>query len=143
MAPVAGRVVVGYCSDMSKKVPPKHLKLVPPAQGRDDWLDDEAKALLRLGAMRLLREVAGVDDAGRPKELQPRVAKEAIVALSLLFDRVPDVLTFDKRSNGELLVQPEHRTPLDLLTGEGRQMLIEAVRELPDDVIEAAMEDTG
>jgi len=128
---------------MGRSKKDKVVQLVPSVSTREDWLDDEAKALLRLGAMRLMREVAGVDDFGNPKEMQPRTAKEAILALSLLFDRVPDVLTFDKRSNGEVVPytgEQSKREPLDLLTPAGRETVVAAVRDLPDDIIEAAIE---
>lgn len=129
-----------YFIRMGRSKKDKVVQLVPSVSTREDWLDDEAKALLRLGAMRLMREVAGVDDFGNPKELHPRTAKEAILALSLLFDRVPDVLTFDKRSNGELVDGQTMREPLDLLTPAGRATVVAAVRDLPDDIIEAAIE---
>jgi hypothetical protein len=122
------------------------VRLIParPIE-REDWLDDEAKQLLRLGAMRLMREVAGVDDEGNPREMNSKSAKEAIVALSLLFDRVPDVLTFGKRSNGERVeeeLEAPTRCSLDLLSPEGRQEIVEAVRDLPDDIIESAIAET-
>ncbi len=129
-----------------KKKNTQVLRLIPstPVE-REDWLDDEAKQLLRLGAMRLMREVAGVDDDGTPREMNSKSAKEAIVALSLLFDRVPDVLTFGKRSNGER-VEEDLETParcsLDLLSKEGRREIVEAVRDLPDDIIESAIAET-
>ena len=115
----------------------KVLKLVHPA--RTDWLDDEAKALLRQGAMRLLREVAGVDSDGTELEMDPRRSKEAILALSLLFDKVPDVLRFEARSKGEFEGETGEVRTIDLLSPEGRDTITDALRSLPEEMLKLAV----
>ena len=83
--------------------PTRTLRLLqstpPDVLGAGDWLDADARRLLRVGAMRLLQAVAGEDLEG--EAFSPRRSKDAIQALSMLFDRVPDVLSFEARSTGE------------------------------------------
>lgn len=115
----------------------KKSNIISITRNRTDWLDEEAKGLLRQGAMRLLREVACVDDMGQELPMDPRKSREAISALSLLFDKVPDVLQFEKRSTGqEHLSEGElSLTAIDLLTPAGRSAVTDALASLPSDLL--------
>jgi len=97
-----------------------------------EWLDDEARALLRQGAMRLLRAVACVDEDGNELPLDPRYSKDAIQAFSMLCDRIPDVLHFEERSTGAAS-SPGGSVfrALDLLSPEGRAEVQRATALLP------------
>jgi hypothetical protein len=101
-----------------------------PKKGSTTWLDDEARDLLTLGAMRLLREVAGVDEHGTELPMDPRRSREAIQAFSMLCDRIPDVLHFQDRATGGASNAAAFRA-LDLLSPEGKQAVQTATALLP------------
>ena len=131
-----------WLQQITQKARAGDLVVIPKTQPPGGWLDEEARDLLRLGAIRLLRCVAGVDDEGNTQKMDPRTAREAISALSLLFDRVPDVLTFETRSNaaaGEIITGAPTLTTADLLTADGRELMKTAIREIPPDILKDAI----
>mgnify|MGYP003635637570 CR=1 FL=1 len=132
----------GWLDQISKKKKRGDLVVIPaPDVSPGGWLDDEARILLRLGAMRLLRCVAGVDDKGKDTGIDPKVSRDAILALSMLFDRVPDVLAFEIRStgNGEGVTAAGRLTTADLLRPEGRELMKAAIQDIPEDLIKEAI----
>ena len=100
------------------------LQLLPAPAAPVDWLDSDARQLLRTGAMRLLKAVAGED----PDTFDPRRSRDAIQALSLLFDRVPDVLCFEANSTGAGALDADGA--IDLYSPEGQVYIARAIEVL-------------
>lgn len=103
---------------------PSKLRVLPAPTAPVDWLDTEARQLLRTGAMRLLQAVAGEDG----DSFDPRRSKDAIQALSLLFDRVPDVLSFDRSSTGTGALDGDDY--IDLYSPGGQEYIARALEVL-------------
>lgn len=104
--------------------PSTQLRVLPSPTAPVDWLDTEARQLLRTGAMRLLQAVAGEEG----ESFDPRRSKDAIQALSLLFDRVPDVLSFDRSSSGTGALEGEDF--IDLYSPDGQDYITRALEVL-------------
>ena len=110
---------------------------------KTDWLQQITQKA-RAGDLVVIPKTQppGVDDEGNTQKMDPRTAREAISALSLLFDRVPDVLTFETRSNaaaGEIITGAPTLTTADLLTADGRELMKTAIREIPPDILKDAI----
>jgi hypothetical protein len=119
----------------------KLVSLPPPARrsGRAvlsaDLLDGEARGLVRLAAVRLLRATAGVDDSGVDIGLDPKSSKDAIAALAMLIDKIPDVLSIE----GDLQGDDRDQVAIDIQTVEGEAALLEDLRALPPSLLAKAM----
>lgn len=115
----------------------------PKKRGRVEVGDisTEARALLKLGSIRLLRQLAGVDDYGEDQGLDARTSKDCAQALSLLLAMVPDVLSL----GDAVTTSPGHPQGMgvDLATPEGRDLTYEALRALPPELLREALKNAG
>ena len=117
--------------------PGKILHLLPPSATSNEWNITEVRRMLRAAAVQLLRVTAG-EESG--VAYQPRRVKGAIEALVTLTANTDAILAFGAITAGDEEKAGASTQPLDLLTDAGLARAVDALRDIPDDLLKAACE---
>ena len=117
--------------------PGKILHLLPPSATSNEWNISEVRRMLRAAAVQLLRVTAG-EECG--VSYQPRRVKGAIEALVTLTTNTDAILAFGAITAGDEEKAGATTQPLDLLTDAGLARAVDALRDIPIDMLKAASE---
>lgn len=119
------------------KGPGKILHLLPPSATSNEWNISEVRRMLRAAAVQLLRVTAG-EECG--VSYQPRRVKGAIEALVTLTTNTDAILAFGAMTAGDEEKAGATTQPLDLLTDAGLARAVDALRDIPINMLKAASE---
>jgi len=119
------------------KGPGKILHLLPPSETSNEWNIIGVRRMLRAAAVQLLRVTAG-EECG--VAYQPRRVKGAIEALVTLTTNTDAILAFGAVTAGDEEKGGTMSQPLDLLTDAGLARAVDALRDIPIDMLKAASE---
>jgi len=115
----------------------KILHLLPPSATSNEWNITEVRRMLRAAAVQLLRVTAG-EECG--VAYQPRRVKGAIEALVALTSNTDAILAFGAITAGDEEKGAASTQPLDLLTDAGIARAVDALRDIPVEMLKAASE---